>query len=180
MDLELRVPLAEGETGEGAVPFITNLVTSAATLVGVDAGEAVGKLVIADEGSFGPAVHELQTSAGRAPSYTDNDVHKAVAKTIALRDGGRTVNAIVVRDFVIGLIAEASQGGNDIAEWDDTGQLYFYALTHEVGHCKDNLLRPEEWRSRSWSGAGSASDRSPGTTSPSSQASSPPASTPRR
>ena len=108
MELQLHIPSAGGETGEGAVPFIRRLVVSTSGFVGVSGEEAIGRLVIADEENFGAAVHEQQGKASRAPSYIDNELHKAVAKTIPSQEGGHVTDTIVVRDFVIALIGKAS------------------------------------------------------------------------
>lgn len=100
-------------------------------------------VIISDEESFGPTIYSLQREAGVTPSYTDNEMYKAVGKTIAHHRSGSATSSIVFRDNFMAEILGDLQGGNNLESWGEDGQLSFYIFTHEVGHCKDNALRPE-------------------------------------
>ena len=136
--------LPQGDTtGESILPLIRTMLTSALSFVGAcqDALEAV---VITDDTEFGPTIHKLQTEAGLTTSYTNSDMHRAVAKTIANRQGDQISNSIVILDNIIAQVMTGAQTGEDIRLWDKDSQLCFYVLTHEIGHCKDNILRPNQ------------------------------------
>lgn len=103
---------------------------------------AIERVIVTDEQTFGKKVTEVQTALGRKHSYTDNAVHTAVAKTLPhITSGGNVVNTIVIRDFVVYDVCQASAGGSDFGNWDVEPQLYANVIYHEVGHCKDHLLR---------------------------------------
>jgi hypothetical protein len=136
--------LPQGDTtGESILPIIKTMLTSALSFVGVsqDVLEAV---IITDDIEFGPSIHKLQNEAGLALSYTNTDMHSAVAKTIANRQDDRLSNSIVILDNIIAQVMTGAQTGEDIQLWDKDSQLCFYILTHEIGHCKDNTLRPSQ------------------------------------
>jgi hypothetical protein len=118
------------------------MIYSALSIVDVSE-ESLETVVVADEKEFGPTIHQLQKEAGSAPDYTDNNTHKAVAKTIPRRQGDHITSSIVMRDMVVAEVAPDAMRTNNVAEWGPDSQFYIYIFTHEVGHCKDNVLRPD-------------------------------------
>lgn len=123
--------------------MIQSVIASAVSLVEVSP-DKIEAVILSDEESFGPTIHRLQREAGATPSYTDNELYKAAGKTIAHhRSGTTTTSTIVFRDNFMAEILGNLQGGDDLENWGEDGQLCFYIFTHEVGHCKDNALRPE-------------------------------------
>lgn len=123
--------------------MIQSVIASAVSLVDVSP-DVIGAVILSDEESFGPTIHKLQQETGATPSYTDNEMYKAAGKTIAHhRSGTTTTSSIVFRDNFMAEILGNLQEGDNLESWDEDGQLCFYIFTHEVGHCKDNSLRPE-------------------------------------
>lgn len=135
--------LPEGDTtGETILPIIGKMINAALSFVELSE-ESLETLAITDDTEFGPVIHKLQDEAGLAPAYTDHDMHKAVAKTIAKHRDDRITNSIVILDNIVAQVAMGAQAGDDLDKWDQDSQFCFYIFTHEVGHCKDNVLRPE-------------------------------------
>jgi hypothetical protein len=102
---------------------------------------AIDKIIIADEKSFGTRVKEVQTALGRTYGHTDNDVRKAVAKTLPHADTDSAVtNTIIIRDNVFAEVCH-TPGGLEFKDRNIDQQVFIYIVYHEVGHCKDNVLR---------------------------------------
>jgi hypothetical protein len=105
---------------------------------------AVERVIVTDEHSFGVRVKEMQTALGRKHSYTDNEVHKAVGKTLPrMRGDGTVTSTVVIRDFVVIGVCAATGDGLDFHDWGIDQQLFANVVYHELGHCKDHFLRKD-------------------------------------
>ncbi len=137
-----QLPTPDGTT-ESVIPIIRTIIGSALSIVELSQ-DGLERVVITNRDGFGPAVHRLQEDAGQPLSYTDNDIHQAAAKTIARHEGDRIVSSIILSDFIVARVMEAAQKSYELDEWDHNGQFCFYIVAHEVGHCKDHILRPDD------------------------------------
>lgn len=122
--------------------MVQSVIASAVSFVDASP-DVIEAVILSDEGNFGTIIHKLQQVEGATPSYTDNELYKAAGKTIAHHRNGTTTSSIVFRDNLMAEILGNLQGGDSLESWGEDGQLCFYIFTHEVGHCKDNALRPE-------------------------------------
>lgn len=108
---------------------------------------ALAQVVVTDEARFGPAIHELQTSAGRPTGYTHNGVHRAVAKTLPGRAGGRgpaggnPPSTVVLSECVAALAVAFAAGSASGQGLETDAPLFYYVVAHELGHCKDHHVR---------------------------------------
>jgi hypothetical protein len=109
-------------------------------LVQVDT-DNIEAFVIIEADNFNTTVHQLQQDAGLLPSCTNNEIHVAAAKTLAIRGDKQIINTIVFRDDFMAAIVWDNMENNAWPVQSEEAQLSFYILAHEVGHTKDNTLR---------------------------------------
>lgn len=119
---------------------IQDLILSAIETVEAQAND-IDAVIITRQDDFGQTIHQLQSAAGVPQSYTNNDIHVAAAKTIAVQRDGHVVSTIVYRDNFMAEILGDIMGFNGEPTFGEDAQFCYYLLAHEIGHCKDNALR---------------------------------------
>ena len=140
MKLELghRLSPDNAESMKAVEGMIEHVIMSALALVEAPA-DCIESIIIGDETEFAAAIQLLQKENGLQPGYTKDLMFQAVGKTIPLHRSGKNNSSIIFLDNCMAeimgdLMKEPGELGID-------GQHCFYAFVHEVGHCKDNLLR---------------------------------------
>ncbi len=118
-------------------------VASVALEVVQAAPDCIYQLIITNPDEFGSTIHRVQAENDRSLNYTNNELHVAAAKTILAKSGPPVSSIIIFRDnFMAGALALfLNFDSPQTPEQIDENELCFYVLAHEIGHCKDHVLR---------------------------------------
>ncbi len=134
VDLFLNeVPDGDSRLSQACTRFAEFVLSQAARIDVSDT--AVGRILIASEKRYGEAIASVSPDA----RFTDTNVRRGVAKALLQSDGHGSA-IVILENFVGGLLA-AIDRGPDIERWPVEDQLAAYVIAHELGHCKDYLLR---------------------------------------
>lgn len=138
--MEVKVSLKDAEGSENLRQFTEDLIRACAEKVQLPLA-ALNEVVVADDDNFGPCIHRLQDESGIPRSFTSNSAYVACAKVIPLRRGGTLTTSIVLRHYTVGLMYRDLAAGGNFDDGSVEGQLFYYVICHELGHCKDHQIR---------------------------------------
>lgn len=120
-----------------------------ASLIGLPIEALSAVWIVADE-EYGSTISEIAPDEG----YTENEMFLGAAKAIHRKDeNGAVENVVVLRDWVffpackylVELAENSHQEIVQTASPAETGELHASIVLHELGHCKDAVLRNEQF-----------------------------------
>lgn len=118
--------------------FFRRVLDHAADTVALDKG-TVGRVIIASDDRFGPAVQSIKPGAG----YTNSNTSIAGGKTIPRRDGDRVMSDIVLWCDPLGALVDVLADPPTSNDWGVDQQRALYVVCHEFGHAQDYALRED-------------------------------------
>jgi hypothetical protein len=117
--------------------YFRRVLDHAAKLVDLDKA-MVDRVIVASHDRFGDAVRALKHGA----THTDTEIGVAGGKTIARTSGSAVVSDIALQGSLFEVLAEVLGGPSIPNGWDVDQQQALYVICHELGHARDNALRP--------------------------------------
>lgn len=116
------------------------LFMGAATNIGLPVGQ-LSLVLVADDARYAEAIDRIQPGAG----YTNHPSgYRGMAKTAMLQElDGTKSSAIVIHLHALSGVLAAVFGAEGIERNPLAEQSCTYLLYHELGHCLDNLKRPD-------------------------------------
>lgn len=131
--------LPENKGSDDVRNFIANLINKEAGIIGL-AAENIDSVIVAPPESY-PEVFKahFQTDA-----YTDTDVYTVIGKANTRFKEKRPEHILFYGTLVFDLILQAQRETDSakILDWKPKFQIGPEIISHELGHCKDNELRP--------------------------------------
>ena len=125
--------------------LVLEIVQSAAKNIGLDHTH-LDKIAIAESGKYGRAIEDLS-----GDYYTDNKEYFGLGKTISKTINNQLQHSIVFNSRVFDAVFDniSSKRDKDLSKWDIEPLCFYYAIPHELGHCRDHDERKVETDTKS-------------------------------